>query len=372
VTKMGLKRLDCFLTEKIDQAREIPGVVVLVRCRNEVVFHEAYGFRQTVPARLPMKRETLFDLASLTKPLSTGLLAMQMWHQGKLKLEQTLAACLGNIPDPVKQRITVRDLLSNRSGFPGWKPYYQDYSPAMCPVPGEEIQEKILSESLESPPGTTEVYSDLGFMLLGWILEHSTGIPLDQLFKQEISAPLGLKRTGYRDIRKNGKGRLSGEDENIAATENCSWRHRIVIGEVHDENCYMLGGTAGHAGLFSTPSELDRVVAEIFKGLEAQSRIFQGDALRTFFQRPADSAKGSWALGWDTPSPEGSTSGRHFSKDSVGHTGFTGTSLWMDMEQRIAVILLTNRVHPDRDATAIRSLRPRLHDLILEELLEVR
>lgn len=365
---MGLTKLDCFLKEKVEEAGLIPGAVLLVRHRDEMIFHEAYGFRETVPSKLPMTKDTLFDLASLTKPVSTALLVMQMWQQGRIRLEQTLSHFFAHLKNPAKRRITVGHLLANRSGFPAWRPYYQNYTEAICPISRDEMFNNVVSEKLEVMPGEREIYSDLGYMLLGWILEQATKIDLDRLFQQEISGPMALEKTGYRRIREDPEER-KGADEPIAATERCPWRSRVLRGEVHDENGYLLGGVAGHAGLFSTAKELDLIVSEVFRGFRKRSDLFRQDALNTFFQRPPGSSSGTWALGWDTPSPTGSTSGRYFSKNSFGHTGFTGTSLWMDLDRKISVIFLTNRVHPNRENDAIKRLRPQVHDMLMEEIL---
>jgi len=365
---MALATLDALLSEKVAVAQEIPGAVVLVRHGHQVIFFESYGLRQTSPETFPMTRETLFDLASLTKPLSTGLLYMRMWGQGKVRLEQGVEEAFGNLEDPGKQKISVQQFLSNRSGLPSWRPYYQDYEAGNCPVSKEEILEKVLAEPLESLPGECECYSDLGYMLLGWILEKSVGLPLDRIFQREIAGPLRLRNTGYRRIAGSGEASQDTHAD-MAATEFCPWRNRVIKGEVHDENGYLLGGVAGHAGLFSSAEEVDRIVEEVFKGLDGRSDLFKTDALGVFLNRSSTSSEGTWALGWDTPSEKDSTSGSLFSKNSFGHTGFTGTSLWMDLERRISVILLTNRIHPTRDNAAIRTLRPLVHDTILQEIL---
>ncbi len=368
---MSFSRLDACLRESTGLEAGVPGAVILVRLGDRRVFHEAYGFARTVPRTQRMTRDTLFDLASLTKPVCTGLLLMKFWQEGTLALEQPLSAWFPSLEDPVKERITLRELLCNRSGLPAWRPFYQGVNACDCPVPREEVRRRVLAEPLEAPPGTRETYSDLGFMLLGWILEKQAGKALQPLFREKIAKPLGLSSAAFRGI---GSDAFSPGEEvfPVAATEECPWRGRVLQGEVHDENCYLLGGAAGHAGLFSTAGDLDRVVEEIFRGKKARSGTFPAEGLRTFFRRPSPSSGGSWALGWDTPTVGSSTSGRYFSNDSFGHTGFTGTSLWIDLARDIAVILLTNRIHPSRDNNAIRAFRPKVHDLVMEELLGSR
>jgi len=364
----GFHRLDRLLKDKVERAHEVSGAVILVRDRNGVVFHEAYGLRQSVPSSLAMTKGTLFDLASLTKPVCTSLLAMIMTQKGKLDLDQSLETWFHPIGDPAKRRITVRQLLSNRSGLPGWRPYYQEYAKDRYPISADELAQRVLAEPLEMLPGAGEIYSDLGFILLGRILERASGLPLDQLFQEELAQPLGLRQMGYR--RGDGhQGELAGTEENIAATERCGWRNRVLVGEVHDENCHLLGGVAGHAGLFSTADDLDRIVSELFKAFHGRSRLFSVTAMKAFFERQVAPPRGTWALGWDTPSEQDSTAGRYYSKNSFGHNGFTGTSLWVDFDRNVSVVFLTNRVHPSRENTAIRALRPEVHDVVFEELL---
>jgi CubicO group peptidase (beta-lactamase class C family) len=230
------------------------------------------------------------------------------------------------------------------------------------------MAQRILAEPLEMPPGAREIYSDLGFILLGSILERASGLSLDRLFQEELTEPLGLPHVGYRRI-DGPQGGVAGAEEIIAATEYCNWRTRVLIGEVHDENCHLLGGVAGHAGLFSTSDDLDRIAAELFEASCGRSGLFSAPSMKTFFERQGSPAQGTWALGWDTPSEEDSTAGRYYSKNSFGHNGFTGTSLWMDFERNISVVFLTNRVHPSRENTAIRGLRPQVHDAVFEEML---
>jgi CubicO group peptidase (beta-lactamase class C family) len=368
MTARGLTRVDRLLREKVEEAREVPGAVLLVRDWEGLLFFQAYGLRQRVPETLPMTRETVFDLASLTKPVCTSLLTMVLSRRGCLDLHDDLERWFSPLRDPAKRRITVRQILSNRSGLPAWRPFYQELPRQRHPASMDWIAQRVLEEPLEASPGAAEIYSDLGFLLAGAILERAAGRPLDRLFQEEIAEPLGLGRIGYRRLGQN-PGETADENEAVAATEDCPWRGRVLVGEVHDENCHLLGGVSGHAGLFSSAADLDRIVLEVFEGLRGRSALFTQDSLRTFFQRQKAPPRGTWALGWDTPSEKDSASGHYYSKNSFGHNGFTGTSLWMDFDRRIAILLLTNRVHPSRENAAIRRLRPEVHDCVLEEIL---
>jgi len=365
---MSFTRLDAWLRDSTGKAPSgVPGAVVLVRLGERRVFHEAYGFARTVPRAEPMTRDTVFDLASLTKPVCTGLLAMRFWQEGRIRLDQRLSTWFPCAQDPAKHRITVRDLLCHRSGLPAWRPFHEGVASDACPVPASQVRDRLLAEPLESEPGSRETYSDLGFMLLGWILEAQGGAGLGTLFREWVAAPLGIPGAGFRGVGEEDARREGACS--VAATEACPWRGRVLCGQVHDENCYLLGGVAGHAGLFSSAVDLDRIVLEIFRGRGGGSGVFLPDGVAEFFRRPPPGCGRSYALGWDTPTPGRSSSGGHFSADSYGHTGFTGTSVWMDFSRQVGVVLLTNRVHPSRENNAIREFRPRVHDLIMQELL---
>jgi len=368
--RRGLERLDRLLKRRVEQEQTVPGAVVLVRSGQEVIFHEAYGLRQREPLRLPMTRETLFDLASVTKCLGTSLCAMRLWERKRLDLDRPIEGFLEGLGASGKGAITCRHLLSHSSGFPPWRPYFQDYPEARSDVPCDEIVERILDELLQSDPGSREVYSDLGFILLGRILERLADEPLEELFLNAVARPLGLEKTRYRSLRGKAQGPEGDSRADIAATERCPWRKRVLVGEVHDENCYLMGGVAGHAGLFSTACEMDEILAHLLSAWEGKPSLFSREAVRTFLRKGAAVPGGTWGLGWDSPTPGGSASGRHFSPTSFGHNGFTGTSVWMDLERRISVVLLTNRVHPDRTNLSIRALRPEVHDAVMEEILQ--
>lgn len=349
-----------------------PGCVLLVRLNEEIVFHGSYGYRQLVPRVLRITEDTLFDLASLTKSVGTALAAMQVWGEGNIDLEGTLAHYLPGVHGTGKESVTIRDLLAHTSGLPAWRPYFREVVREPDMIAPAEVLRRVLHEPLDAPAGKLQIYSDLGFILLGWILESIAGETLDRVFSRLVFNPLGLFDTGFRratceTVERHG-GRCRDDTRPIAATEMCRWRGRILIGEVHDENCHVMGRVAGHAGLFSTAGELDRILREIVRGYHGSSKVFAVEGIRTFFTRQQIVNGGTWALGWDTPSPSGSSTGRYFSKNSFGHNGFTGTSVWMDFERGVSVVFLTNRVHPSRERQGIKQLRPAIHDAIMESL----
>jgi serine-type D-Ala-D-Ala carboxypeptidase len=206
------------------------------------------------------------------------------------------------------------------------------------------------------------VYGDLDFIVLGAVLEQVAGERLDTFCERRIYTPLGLSDTHFNPLP------FRGDRARYAATEQCPWRERVIWGEVHDGNCWAMGGVSGHAGLFATAHDVLRFGEEMLAADRGESAIFSGELAREFFRRQELAPKSDWALGWDTPTPGHSTSGQHFSARSIGHTGFTGTSLWIDLERGTVIVVLTNRVH----LIVKRSqfvLRPEIHDLIYDSFL---
>ena len=227
------------------------------------------------------------------------------------------------------------------------------------------ILQKIVKEPLQYSRGTTCLYSDLGFILLGLLLEKSAQIPLDQLYRKNIIEPLNLAE---KIFFMPSNSSVQTEKTKMAATEDCPWRKKIMQGEVHDEHCWLMGGVAGHAGLFGTVGgvlSLCECLLDCWQE-RASHPAFSNNLLRYAlnWKQPGE----SWRLGFDTPSSGRSSSGRYFSPKSVGHLGFTGTSFWIDPEQNVIVVLLTNRVHPSRENIKIREFRPFFHDFLMEKI----
>ena len=215
--------------------------------------------------------------------------------------------------------------------------------------------------------GERACYSDLGFILLDWALERCAGARLDKLAQRLVFDPLGLRRTRFVQLQRQGAlGAVQALP--VAPTERCPWRKRRLRGEVHDDNCHVMGGVAGHAGLFSTAFEVHLIVRELVSAAcSGKSTLFSPAVVQRFFER--DKTPGSTrALGWDTPSLRGSSAGRLFSDWAVGHLGFTGTSIWIDLPRRLSVVLLTNRVYHGREPNPMIKLRPRLHDAVVRAI----
>jgi beta-glucosidase-like glycosyl hydrolase/CubicO group peptidase (beta-lactamase class C family) len=338
-----------------------PGGVLAVGWNNQLVVHP-FGQLEREGEAYDVDEDSMYDVASLTKPIVTTTAVMMLAQQGRLELNLPVARYLPDFaaaaksdPDPAwRARVTLRMLLLHDSGLPAHRDFFKD-------AKGHDaVLARVLAEPLVREPGTQVEYSDLGFILLGEIVKRLTGESLDVFAKQEIFETLGMDRSMFNPPRKLR--------EDIAPTEmDTTYRKRLVWGEVDDENAYAMGGVAGHAGLFSTAQDIAVFAQMILNGgIYGHDRLLARSTIREFTSRVAigDSAR---TLGWDVPS-EPSSSGRYFSAKSFGHTGFTGTSLWIDPERKLFVILLTNRVHPTRANDKIRQVRPALHDAIFEAL----
>jgi CubicO group peptidase (beta-lactamase class C family) len=338
-----------------------PGAVLLVSKKGLIEFHQAFGLRDFI-SRSPTTIKTIFDLASLTKPLATALAVMTLVQDEKAALDQQLGDVLPAFANDPKAPIQIQHLLHHNSGLAAYRAYYKEIEHLPADKRKSALRKLLVKEPLVHSIGTRVLYSDVGFMILEWLVEAISGKPLDYYVAAEIYNPLRLENLFFADLNAN---RRPGE---FAATEQCVWRRQMLCGQVHDENAYAVGGVQGHAGLFGTALDIHSLLGHLLLAYHGQpsTRLFQPHMVRLFFRPLAGSDK---ALGFDTPSASGSSSGRFFSGNSVGHLGFTGTSFWMDLDRSIIVILLTNRVHPSRGNGAIKEFRPKLHDAVMQHLL---
>ena len=358
--------------------RVFPGAVLLVREGTRVFYLRAFGHRSLEPELTPMGEDTIFDLSSLTKPLATTIAIMLLVAEGKIRLDDRVTRFLHNFGVYGKTHITFRHLLSHCSGLAAWRPYYKEI--VQIERRGGRINflnslgarahvyQLLHRERLEAPSGTRTTYSDLGFMLLGAVIEELTSTTLDRFCQERIYRPLGLRWTAFVDLSLLRARHLEPVTDLIAPTERCPWRKKILCGEVHDDNAWAMGGVAGHAGLFSSAKDLDVLLCRLKESHRQPDQFIPQRIMRTFWTRDATVPDSTWCLGWDTPSATGSSTGAHFSPHSVGHLGFTGTSVWIDLEHDRHVILLSNRVHPTRDNEQIKAFRPYLHDLVVQAL----
>ena len=353
----------------------VPGLVVLVASGGRTVFHEAFGARQVTPRRLPAEPDTVYDVASLTKAVVTSVAAMQLCDRGAIALDDRVAAHVAEFQGPGKEPVTIRDLLAHASGLPAHRPFWQAVPALGAPTNRWAIAVMAAHEPLTYAPGSRSLYSDLGFIVLGTLIERVSGLRLDVHAQRAIIAPLGLTSTAFVNLADAEAGALRLPGQSVAAGQRCPERKRLVLGEVDDLNAYAMGGVAGHAGLFSNAADLGALAGALVEawrggGASAAAGIVSHDTIRQFWA-PAGVPASTWRLGWDGPSPGDSQAGSWMSRRAVGHLGFTGCSLWIDPERELWVVMLSNRVHPDvppADDLRFRQLRPRLHDAILEDL----
>ena len=354
-----------------------PGAVLLVSKGDEVVFERAFGCRSLVPDKSPMQLDTIFDLASLTKPLATTTAMMLLVREKKVRLDDRVTRFFQNFGVFGKIHMTFRHLLAHCSGLPAWKPYFEDIVKGAkegkvnfvaSRAAKSYVFERIHREKAVSPAGTQSLYSDLGFMLLGEVIEMLSGWTLDRYCQDKVFKPMGLRSTSFVDLTQLRTRRLQPAQEMIAPTEESPWRKKILCGEVHDDNAYAMGGVAGHAGLFSSAQDIHLFLTRLRRCSRGEDPFLPAPLVQEFLARDNTVRASTYALGWDTPSPENSSSGSHFSPRSVGHLGFTGTSVWWDLERDCHIVLLSNRIHPSSNDDKIKAFRPYIHDLIMKTL----
>jgi serine-type D-Ala-D-Ala carboxypeptidase len=339
--------------------RAFPGAALAITHQGELVASMGFG-RFTYDEDSPeIRPDTIYDLASLTKVLATTAMAMILFEGGRLSLDEPLAETLPEfvtlVPkhqQELRRSVTIRMLLAHASGLPAYEKLFEFVGNR------EELIRAALTTPLKAAPGTRAEYSDIGFILLGEAVERKAGIALDVFARREIFSPLSMRQTYF-----NPPPALK---LTIPPTENDHrFRSRVIQGEVNDENAYLMGGVAGHAGVFATAGDVARFAECMLRG---GAPILHPETIKLFTRRDVLPARTSRALGWDTPSRPESSSGRFFSSLAFGHLGFTGSSLWIDPGRKLSVTLLTNRTWPHRESQLIREFRPQIHDAIVEAL----
>jgi serine-type D-Ala-D-Ala carboxypeptidase len=338
-------QLTTFLEEHI-KTGEFPSAVYLVAERDEIVFTDALGLSLVEPYRVANKIDTIYDLASLTKPLITALLCAHRIELGELTLDSSVSHYLGEFDRTDKQTITVRELLTHTSGLPAWRPLY-----LLTEDEPERAAGAIANLDLEYKPGTRVVYSDLGYIALGILLERMSHQSLADMAKREIFEPLKLTQTFFNPELALQTGIAACETGNAYEIDMCKQsgageyansRQRLIWGEVHDGNAYFLGGAAGHAGLFSTARETF-LMAQQFIG--ESTTLLTPETCRLFRENMTEGLEEARSIGWQLAATKDSTGGTELPPDSFGHNGFTGTCVWIDPSHRRVFILLTNRTH---------------------------
>jgi serine-type D-Ala-D-Ala carboxypeptidase len=337
--------------ERAVAERAFPGAIVEVGTDRDVLWRFACGALSYDTGAPPVRDDTIYDLASLTKVLSTAPLVMREVERGTLALGDVVPHLLPGCRNPALAAVTVEDLLAHCAGFPAHRPFYQT-------LQGEDAFEAgICATPLEYAPRSQSIYSDLGFILLGIVLGR--GVALQQRFDA-----MWTQMAAGEELQFLPPARWRAR---TAPTEYDPWRQRLLVGEVHDENAAALDGVAGHAGLFGTAPAVGAFARHLFQVLDGRTGAFAEASLRRFIARRTDVPGSSRALGWDTMLPT-SSCGTRMSPAAFGHTGFTGTSLWLDPATGVYVVLLTNRVHPTRDNAAIQRVRPALHDAVMSDV----
>jgi CubicO group peptidase (beta-lactamase class C family) len=339
-----------------------PGASYAVLHHGRVLALDAVGRFTYEADSAPVTPNSIYDLASLTKVLATTAAAMLLHERGILKLDARLGDVLpgfvvGMRRGSGRERLTLRMLLAHSSGLPAYIPLFEQH-----PTP-QGLLRAVLHTPLEVRAGSRAEYSDLGFILLGKALEVISGDYLARFCERNLFEPLGLKSLRFCPP--------PAWQSHIPPTENdTTFRHRIIQGEVQDENCFVLGGAAGHAGLFGRAADVLRFAQVMLRNAASESnppQLFREETIRLFTTRQEKPEGTTRALGWDTPSNP-SSSGHHFGPRSFGHLGYSGTSLWVDPDRNLAVVLLTNRTWPDRSSKAIQQVRPAFHDAIVGSL----
>jgi len=371
--------ISSFLAERI-AAGDFPSAVYVIGERGRTVFAGALGNAVVEPSRIPATLDTIYDLASLTKPLVTGLLCARRIESGELKLEAAVSEFLPEFARPDKQAITVGQLLTHSSGLPAWRPLY-----ILAEGKRDQTLAAIANVDLEYAPGTHVVYSDLGFITLGLLLERMTGKRLAQLAQEEIFLPLELQHTFFNPAIAMQTGIAACETGNAYERNMCietkaveyqNWRQDVIWGQVHDGNAHFLGGAAGHAGLFSTAQETLRVANQFLGDIEQTTsaglqRLLKPETVELFRKKLTVGLQESRSVGWQLAETSGSSAGPDLPPDSFGHSGFTGTSCWIDPQHARVFILLTNRTHARAlPFVNINSVRRQFHSLAVEALIE--
>jgi CubicO group peptidase (beta-lactamase class C family) len=360
--------ISSLLKGRID-AGDFPSAVYLVAERGQIIFADALGDAVREPEHIPATLDTVYDLASLTKPLITGLLCARRIESGELNLDSSVTHYLPEFNRADKHAITIRELLTHSSGLPAWRPLY-----VLTEGRPEATLAVISNLELEYRPATRVLYSDLGFITLGLLLERITDTALAALARREIIEPLNLKLTFFNPESAIRRGIAASEVGNTFERGTCgemglqfrAWREGLIWGEVHDGNAHFLGGAGGHAGLFSTVGETLQIARQF---LAEQTQLLRAETCRLFLTNFTPGLEEDRSIAWKLASSKESSAGPDLGPGSFGHAGFTGTSCWIDPAPQRVFILLTNRTHARAQPFAnINGVRRQFHTLAVGAL----
>ena len=347
------EKIDSVIAHAINDSA-FPGAVVLVSKDGEVIYEKGFGHFTYDESSSKVSTTTIYDIASLTKVIATTTAAMICIDKNLFNLDDPVYKYIPEFSENGKENILIKNLLLHNSGLAAWKKFYDKNLDA------DSIIKNIYAITPEYPAGTKEIYSDLGIIVLGKLIESVTKKWLDQFCYEEIFIPLKMDNT-YFNPPDSVKYK-------IPPTEvDKYWRNKLVQGEVHDETSSLLGGVAGHAGLFSTAEDLSNLIQMLLdEGKYNGKQLIKAETVKLFTTK--FSSESTRALGWDAKSEIKSSAGSKFSKTSFGHTGFTGTSIWIDPVRKLFVVFLTNRVYPSRENKKIINVRPKLHDAVIDAI----
>jgi CubicO group peptidase (beta-lactamase class C family) len=351
--------IDTYIKQSIHK-KIFPGGVLLIAHNGEIIYHKSYGYYDYNSDSEIVQTDTPYDIASLTKVLATTPAILKLYDKNQLDLNQPLSDFYPNLYKKNLGSATINDLLLHQSGLPAWKPLYKSSKTK------DQLIENVLLTKLEHKRKEKCVYSDLGFILLGDLIEKITGYSLDTFCRDYLFNPLGLKSIRYISLL-NYERTITKTKKLFPPTGLDEYRKRIIQGEVHDTNAWLMGGIAGHAGLFSEAKDV-AAMGQLFinNGIYNARRVLRYKAIQLTLTNQSPKISNRF-LGWDTPSPK-SSSGKYLSKGSFGHLAFTGPSIWIDSDRQLIITFLCNRTHPNPQANQMKSFRPRLHDIIIEAL----
>jgi len=363
--KMKSEQISEFLQSRIE-GKDFPSAVYLVAEKGEIILQDALGLAVVEPERIEARFDTIYDLASLTKPLVTGLLCARLIENGVMKLSDKVSKYLSEFDTDEKKEISIQNLLTHTSGFKAWKPFYL----------GKNLYSQFVEEKPEYPVNSKVIYSDFNFILLSFLIEEIYGDALNNIAEKVIFESLNLQNTFFNPPKELRSKIAASEFGNFYERQTCvelgyetanyNWREDQIWGEVHDGNAFFFGGVSGHAGLFSTAEETFKIAQQF---LAEETVLLKPETCRLFRTNYTKGLNEARSVAFELAETEGSTAGNSLSKDSFGHLGFTGTSIWIEPETERIFVLLTNRTHArDLPFVNINSTRRNFHELAVEIL----
>jgi CubicO group peptidase (beta-lactamase class C family) len=350
-----------------------PAAALLVGRGDQIVFEQAFGTAGPPGREHPCDFDTIFDLASLTKPLVTVFLVLDLIARGRLSFDTHVASVLPGFAgagDDRRARVSIRDLLRHDAGLPAYERYFEQFE-VLSSSPStarRRMHDLAIGQPLERDPRSGSVYSDIGFLVLGALVERIAGDRLDVLARERIFGPLDVETATFVETVIGPEPAFAAR---CARTGVCDWRRAEIHGVVQDEICHAMGGIGGHAGLFATARDVHALLSEWEAASRGHGAVLDRRLVAHAWNRVAagaGAAPSTWTLGWDTPTPGLSSAGTRVSSIAVGHLGYTGTSMWVDPSRGVHVVLLTNRIAFGRSSEGIKALRPRLHDAVFAAL----